>query len=132
MKAIAQIFLFGFVLLSCVFAGTVATAAEKTVEELARAMQEFGRANGGAIPYGNNAAVMMHLEKRGMTIPKNLRSPRGEFLDEQGNPIQFLRRDDSHVMIVLLGEKSGILYPRSISALVEGKPFEAKLAAPPN
>lgn len=125
MKAPAYLLFFLFGLVSSLFATTVATQDERTVAVLSAAMSAFGRANGDAIPYGDNVAVVARLKEVGLVISDPERGPNGEVLDQWKNPIQFLRCGDSYVVILILGEKSEDRYARPTCVLVRGKPFEA-------
>ena len=119
-----RILLVGLLLAAPLLATTKMSQAEMTVRQLSEAMRTFARRNDGSIPYGNNAAVMVLLEKVGMRVSDTARGARGEFLDQWGRPIQFLRSGDSHVVILILGDGKEPVFPYSTCVLVEGRPFE--------
>jgi len=105
---------------------TVMTEAGRHLSELRDAMRAYGIQHSGAIPYGENAAVISCLKEIGVTVPPDFRGPNGELLDPWKNPFHFLRCGGGSVLIMSFGPKSGDDYFSPECVVVSGTPFEAK------
>ena len=105
---------------------TVASEVGRHLSGLRDAMWAYRNHHSGAIPYGENAAVISCLKEIGVIGPPDAFGPNGELLDPWKNPYHFLRCGDGSVVIVSLGPKTGDSYFSPECVVVTGTPFEAK------